>query len=144
MMKFKVSRALVSHPTREAVEVAFICGGVKRTFELTSAEAATLARDLTPHMPSGPAMSDAEAAKASGLQTLPSVLPLPLITGPITTMSVLDNPDALGIEMRMKTEFQSDSFQRVRFPMMADTARELIAAIEDRLNKIGQATPEKS
>lgn len=129
MMKFKVSRVLVSHPTHQTVEITFICGGVKRTFEMTSAEAATLSQDLTPLEPRGTPMSEGDAAKAAGLPSLPSVLPLPLVTAPITTMSMTDHPNGLGVEMRMHTEIQTDSFQRVRIPMMADTAQELIAAL---------------
>jgi hypothetical protein len=131
--KLKATKVTVEHPVHGVVNLSIMSEGIKRTFEMSSAEAATLALDLAPFQ--------VAASGTAPSSNLPSVLPLPLVTGPVRTASMTDYPDGLAVELRMASHEKSGALQSVRIPMFADTARELIGALQERLDKIGQAGP---
>lgn len=140
---WSVSRAFVAHPVPGVVRLHLDCNGVRQSFQMSSAEAATLSQDLSKSERTGapPAPKDhGTGTQGPGPGQIPSVLPLPLVTEPIQTVSMTDYPDGLAVEMRMDTQ-AGEQFSRVRIPMFADTARALVGALQQRLGTIGQEEP---
>jgi hypothetical protein len=119
---------------------------MRQVFELPSSEAETLAHDSSIGLQSANpgSSSDPDTRKANpSVAARPSVLHLPLVTKPISTMEMTDRADGLAVVLRMDNP-QGEALAPSKSPCSTDTACSLIAALQQRLGEMGQAIPLKS
>lgn len=139
---WKIDRAIVESIPPSTLYLHLDSAGVRHVFQLTTAEGATLANDLGALQRSRQKSTSPSSESAiPESETLPSVLELPLVTEPIQTASMSDFPDGLLLEARLDTQRPDGTFGRVRIPMFAQTARNVVGALQERLKRIGEDEP---
>lgn len=127
-------RVFASHPTRSKVLLHVHSGGIRQIFELPASEVASVVEDLSTSLRLHAQANPGTDTEPSSGDVIPSTLTLGLLTPPISTAGMTDYPDGLGMEIAMVTDGNTQS--RLRLPMFADTARAIIEALQNHLNKM--------
>jgi hypothetical protein len=131
----RVKDIFVEYPARGIVKLRIKTDAGAREYVIPAAVAATLSLDLSA---GGMPNHNTVPSQGAASEVFPDTLTLPLVTEPIRTMAMTEYPEGLAIEMKMLLDEPGGGFQRVRIPMFADTARAIVGALQQRLDKLEQ------